>query len=443
MSDITKELLKELEEVFNKRYSANKKIKSLLKKLEEGKSTAQDAFDYSKEVGNIRKNVIHDYITDEILDNEYLGYYNAKALFDEALFNDYELINRYCKNAFTQVNKEAGIGLRGVSVDYDQDRTDGIVECAVKDKYTVTRAETEEAVVTNAKSYYDISVRKNAEFQYKSGLSPKIIRTAVGKTCKWCQSLAGTYDYYDVSDTGNDVFRRHSNCDCIVVYSPRKGRKQNVWTKEWNDKVFERIEYNRQYSDNVETNRVRNKPEIVYQDKKAVKELKKDFKGYTPAKLVNGSTSGCNMRFESNNNGTYRIVREVVNTAIEAGDNNVDLKNPALANSYHERGHDIMNCLAIKRAGITYENMVTEEQISLINTEYKKISEELYVAAFPYEVYGDISYDSIIETIVKEISSRAADKDELGSESFVKIHDNNQSEVAKRVYNYIKEEWNK
>lgn len=230
MSDISKEFLEELNSEFAKRYSSSKKISSLVEKIKKGKATSQDAFDYAKEVGNLRKLVLHDYITDEVLNDGYLGYKNALTLFNDVLYENYELINQYCKNTFTQVNKNSGINLNGLSVDYDQDKTDGIVECAVKDRYTVTRDETEEAVVTNAKSYYDSSVRKNADFQYKSGLRPKIIRTAVGKTCKWCQSLAGTYDYGTLSEY--DVFRRHSNCDCIVVYQPSKGKYQDVWSKK-------------------------------------------------------------------------------------------------------------------------------------------------------------------------------------------------------------------
>ena len=257
MADINREFLDELQNEFNKRYLASKKINSLRKILSEGNATAENAFEFAKEVGNLRKLVLHDLITDDILNDGYLGYYNALDIFSKALLDNYELINNYCKTAFTQVNKNAGINLNAVSVEYDQSKTDGIIECAVKDRYTVTRDETEEAVATNAKSYCDESVKKNAEFQYKSGLNPKIIRTAVGKTCKWCQSLAGTYDYYEVSDTGNDVFRRHSNCDCLVVYSPNKGKYQDVWdkrwinTKEYVDKVQKIIDYSEIKSESI------------------------------------------------------------------------------------------------------------------------------------------------------------------------------------------------
>ena len=251
MAEINKEFLDDLEKEFNSRYSSNKKIQTLVKNLRNSKATAEDAFEYAKEVGNLRKNVLHDCITDDVLNNEYLGYSNASTLFNDVLYKDYELINQYCKNAFTQVNKKAGINLNGISTEYDQNKTDGIIECAVKGPYETVRAETEEAVYTHAKCCYDTSVKRNVEFQGKSGLNPVIIRTAVGKTCKWCQSLAGTYNYLDDWDPYiyDNVYRRHSNCDCMVVYSPKKGKYQDVWSKSWaDDKQYEeekarRIEY--------------------------------------------------------------------------------------------------------------------------------------------------------------------------------------------------------
>lgn len=246
-----KEFLEELEKEFQKRYKSDKKIQALVKALESGNVTAEDAFEFSKQVGNLRKLILHEYITEEHLTMGYMQYTDAKALFDDVLYKNYELIDKYCKDAFTAVNKNAGVALKGVSASYSQEKTDGIIQKAKSELYETVRDEVEEAVSTNAKSYYDSSCRTNAKFQYESGLRPKLIRTAVGKTCKWCSEIAGTYDYYEVSDTGNDVFRRHANCDCIVVYRPQKGRYQDVYTKQWTKeeetKRLERIERSNNY----------------------------------------------------------------------------------------------------------------------------------------------------------------------------------------------------
>ena len=68
-----------------------------------------------------------------------------------------------------------------------------------------------------------------------SGLAPKIKRTSTGHCCEWCEKLVGTYNYEDVRDTGNDVFRRHRHCRCTVEFITN-GKRQNVHTKKWMDK---------------------------------------------------------------------------------------------------------------------------------------------------------------------------------------------------------------
>lgn len=88
-------------------------------------------------------------------------------------------------------------------------------------------------ISTFCMSIVDDSVKANADFQYNAGMSPKIIRTTDGKCCEWCNKLAGVYDYEKVKNTGNEVFRRHRNCGCIVAYDPGDGRIQNAHSKEW------------------------------------------------------------------------------------------------------------------------------------------------------------------------------------------------------------------
>ena len=77
-------------------------------------------------------------------------------------------------------------------------------------------------------SIIDDSIRENAEFHHKVGLSPKIVRTTVGNCCKWCQKLDGSYVYPNVPP---DVYRRHQHCKCTVNYKTSDGKRQNVWTK--------------------------------------------------------------------------------------------------------------------------------------------------------------------------------------------------------------------
>lgn len=86
-------------------------------------------------------------------------------------------------------------------------------------------------MVNYSMSVVDDSVKTTAEYQFKAGMVPKIKCIMHGfKPCKWCQALAGTYEYPDVPD---DVYRRHQNCYCTVIYTPvGSKRSQDVWSKK-------------------------------------------------------------------------------------------------------------------------------------------------------------------------------------------------------------------
>lgn len=77
-----------------------------------------------------------------------------------------------------------------------------------------------------SRNYVDEFVEKNADFRALAGLTEKIIRTTNGKCCKWCDKMAGVYDY----PVHRNVYRRHDNCDCTVTYISQK-RAEDVHTK--------------------------------------------------------------------------------------------------------------------------------------------------------------------------------------------------------------------
>ena len=54
-----------------------------------------------------------------------------------------------------------------------------------------------------------------------------IIRQVLGNCCEWCQNLAGTYD---ADDAPRDIYRRHDNCKCMVVFKSDK-KYTNIHTK--------------------------------------------------------------------------------------------------------------------------------------------------------------------------------------------------------------------
>lgn len=115
-----------------------------------------------------------------------------------------------------------------------ENRIQGIVDrVSSEDDFDSIKWITQAPVQTFCRSAVDETAQKNAELQRDLGIQAKIVRTMTGKeNCKWCEGLAGEYEYPDVPD---DVYHRHDDCDCIVEYLPGDGTAQDVWPKEWRE----------------------------------------------------------------------------------------------------------------------------------------------------------------------------------------------------------------
>ena len=136
------------------------------------------------------------------------------------------------KRVQAEMNKQAGIGLKAQTADFDEDRAKGLAEKLKSGLFEDTKWVLDEPVALFHQSSADRTLKKNVKFQARAGLHPKITRKSTGGCCKWCQALAGTYDY---GDEPNDIYRRHQRCQCVVDFRPGDGKRQNVWSKEWHE----------------------------------------------------------------------------------------------------------------------------------------------------------------------------------------------------------------
>lgn len=109
----------------------------------------------------------------------------------------------------------------------------------------------ERSLTNIAQNYADEYIDKNAEFRASAGLKEKIIRSTNGKCCKWCDKLAGIYNY----PAPREVYQRHDNCDCTVTYVSEKGA-QDVHTKQQlrKEEVAERIKKIEQLTEKIPAN---------------------------------------------------------------------------------------------------------------------------------------------------------------------------------------------
>ena len=77
---------------------------------------------------------------------------------------------------------------------------------------------------------YDSWVQANAKFRADAGMESKIIRRGHFGMCAWCAALVGTFEYYG-DDMPKDVFRRHRNCKCVVLFTSGRGKVRDVHSK--------------------------------------------------------------------------------------------------------------------------------------------------------------------------------------------------------------------
>lgn len=236
MKDITPGLLETIKNKFKAKFNESGRISELYKRVRDGTATYQTAQDFATEVGSILADVFRECIHSDILPDGRMYYNIASRIIPPMLENNFDITAEMAKEIQQILNRSAGLGIKAVSPELNQDKVDRIVDIVSgAEKYDEISYMLKDPIINFTQCIVDDAVRANADFQEKAGLSPKIVRTSSGKCCEWCDKLDGVYDYEKVRDTGNDVFRRHRNCICLVELVVDK-RMQNAHTKQWAQK---------------------------------------------------------------------------------------------------------------------------------------------------------------------------------------------------------------
>lgn len=234
MEDIAPKLYEKIKKEFDSKISDSKRLNALSEKLAKGTATYKEAHEFAIESGGILSQVFQNNISSSVLPDGRLYYNIADRIIRPMMGELYEGVADYSKEVQTLLNKQQNIGIKAIKPELNEDKVQGIVDITSgKERFDDIAYMLGDPLINFAQTIVDDAVRANADFQYKAGLSPKIIRTSTGKCCKWCDNLTGVYEYEEVSDTGNDVFRRHKHCRCLVEYDNGDGKRQNVHTKKW------------------------------------------------------------------------------------------------------------------------------------------------------------------------------------------------------------------
>ncbi|SUO45810.1 phage protein [Streptococcus pyogenes] len=79
----------------------------------------------------------------------------------------------------------------------------------------------------------DDTIKANADLQYKTGMTPQVVRTESGNCCEWCREVVGTYSYPKVLRTyGEDI----SGVDVRLTMTRRMEKFRVLGVKIWRKK---------------------------------------------------------------------------------------------------------------------------------------------------------------------------------------------------------------
>lgn len=235
-NDIVPELLEKIKEDFFKAAESNAQLERLLLLLQNGEATFLDAHEFSTILGKLIAKSLKDNISSAVLPEGKMHYNIAERILNDILGTNHNMVSSYSDRVQNILNQKADIFLNSIKPKINQDRIDGMINrLSYEEKFDDVAWMLDEPVVNFSNNVVDKFIKANAEFQYKAGLSAKIIRTSTGNCCEWCDAIAGTYTYPNVPQ---DLYRRHKNCDCVVEYFPAKGsenygKRQNSHTKKW------------------------------------------------------------------------------------------------------------------------------------------------------------------------------------------------------------------
>ena len=226
----------ELQEIIRKRFMKAVNHDTIAQKYQwqimSGTATMEQAQKYAARVGELLAEAISGELSAEVLPNGVLTEDIAGNILRWLLADDYDLVTDASAKTMESLNRAAGLHMKAVKPPINSDRVEGLIKKASSyDDLDKAKKALQDPVVNFSQNVCDRLVEENVNAHFKAGLSPKITRKAVGGCCKWCSSLEGTYDY----PVPREIYRRHENCRCLVLYDPGDGKVQNAHTK----KVYE------------------------------------------------------------------------------------------------------------------------------------------------------------------------------------------------------------
>lgn len=209
---------KQLRAAIDKRLSTDPEFRTIVKRINSGRATLIDTERYSQVLAHI---------VSRELSGEIIDLADREKITAQVLRDSYDNINEVCTRVQKAMDEKAGIHIRPQQADFPGERVEqfahSLVDPTVEDAVIKRRARAGSDTIT--KSFHDDYIKKNATFRNDAGLNCYIIREG-SNCCQWCSNVAGKYKF---GTQPSDIFRRHDNCDCTIIYDGQVLRgKQNA-----------------------------------------------------------------------------------------------------------------------------------------------------------------------------------------------------------------------
>lgn len=199
---------------FMTKVNDDKTVQRCLRTIKDGKGTYTTANKLAVRVGETLGKVLKAHEPIENIDEwDYIN------LIPQSLGLNQEIIAGACRDVQNSLNEKNGFGIKYQEPKFDWDRINGLIdELRNNPEFHNIEKSFYDQLVNFSENIVDDSIRDNVGRLYRSGIRTIVVRQAEFGGCKWCQEVAGSYDYAEVRNTGNDVWRRHENCRCTIDY---------------------------------------------------------------------------------------------------------------------------------------------------------------------------------------------------------------------------------
>lgn len=212
----------------DERVAGDNTLAILLDKVRKSTATYMEAERFAMRIGTIIADAI------ELFGDGVLNWETTKDMCLTVLEYDFDVVSEYCTMVQADLNAKYLVRVKPLKSSFDKVNALGIANNK-QDGWQIG-----EQIKNYSMHEVDNYQKANMDYQKASGLNPQITRTMQGETCSFCKGLVYSGAYGGAGMPKN-IFARHRSCDCSIIYSPRAGKYQDVWSKKEATSYYEAV----------------------------------------------------------------------------------------------------------------------------------------------------------------------------------------------------------